>query len=50
MNRLNPKKHRLARRKEQLVNVAGHLVPRDILQEAQAARAEREGDQSLVDF
>lgn len=41
MNGLNPKKHKLARRKERPVNVGGHLIPRDILQQAQEARVAR---------
>lgn len=42
MDRINPKKNKWARRREQPINVAGNLIPRKILNEAQEMRAERE--------
>lgn len=36
----NPKKDKSARRKNQPVNIGGHLIPRDLLRAAQAARAQ----------
>lgn len=42
--RINPKKNKWARRREQPINVVGNLIPRDIFNQAQEIRAQRERD------